>query len=68
MAKLEGQFLSASGSAFAAARRQVLASGQSVFFTEGDALYELFPDGTRKLVKQIEASTAVVPGSTYTIK
>ena len=66
--KLEGQFPAASGSAFAVARQHVLDSGQSVLLSEGDVLYEVFPDGTRKLVKRIEPPTPVVAGSTYTLK
>ena len=50
---LESQFPSASGSAFMSAREIVLASGQSVLQSEGDAIYEVFPDGRRVLVKQI---------------
>ena len=65
---LESQFPSASGSAFTAAREMVLASGQSVLQSEGGAIYEVFPDGHRVLVKQIEPPTAVVPGSIITIR
>ena len=51
--RLESQFPAVSGSAFAAAREQTLASGQSVLQSEQGMIYEVFPDGTRNLVKKI---------------
>jgi hypothetical protein len=60
--QLESQFPAASGSAFAAAREQVLASGQSVLQSEQGFIYEVFPDGRRLVVKQIEPPTPVVAG------
>ena len=66
--RLESQFPPVSGSAFAAAREQVLASGQSVLQTENGFLYEVFPDGRKVLVKQIEPTTAVTPGTKITIR
>jgi hypothetical protein len=65
---LESQFPAASGSAFAAARDSVLASGQSVLQSEQGFIYEVFPDGRRVVVKQIEPPTPVVPGSKITIR
>jgi len=59
---LESQFPTISGSAFGAARQNVLASGQSVLQSENGVIYEVFPDGRRVLVKQIEPPTADVPG------
>jgi hypothetical protein len=66
--QLESQFPALSGQAFAAARRSVLASGQSVLQTEGAFLVRVFPDGRKEVVKQIEPSTPVKRGSIYTIK
>jgi hypothetical protein len=66
--KLETQFPAVSGSAFAAARAHVLASGQSVLQSEQGVIYEVFPDGTRKRVKEIEPPTPVVSGSKITIR
>ena len=66
--QLESQFPALSGEAFAAARRSVLASGQSVLQTEGAFLVRVFPDGRKEVVKQIEPSTPVKRGSIYTIK
>jgi hypothetical protein len=59
---LEGQFPAMSGSAFAAARARVLASGQSVLQSEQGCIYEVFPDGRRILRKTIEPPISVVPG------
>lgn len=68
MERLESQFPQIAGSAFAAARARVLASGQSVLQSEGAFIYRVFPDGRRELVKQIEPPTAVVPGTKYHIR
>jgi hypothetical protein len=65
---LESQFPAASGSAFAAAREQALASGQSVLQSKQGVIYEVFPDGTRKRVKDIEPPTPVMPGRKITIQ
>lgn len=65
---LETQFPAVSGSAFTAAREQVLASGQSVLQSEQGVIYEVFPDGRRVQVKKIEAPTPVVSGSKINIR
>mgnify|MGYP001586514579 CR=1 FL=1 len=65
--RLESLFPPVSGSAFADARKQVLASGQSVLQSEGGSIYRVFPDGRKELVKQIEPPTPVIPGSKHTI-
>ena len=65
---LENQFPAVSGSAFAEASRQALASGVSVLQSNGGVIYEIFPDGTRKRVKEIEPPTRVVRGSKLTIR
>ena len=61
--KLERQFPPASGVAFAAAREQVLASGQSVLQSEDGSMFEVFPDGHRHLVKTVEPPISVTIGS-----
>jgi hypothetical protein len=66
--KIESMFPPVSGSAFAAAREQVLASGQSILQSDQGVIYEVFPNGTRKRVKEIEPPTPVVPGSKVTIR
>lgn len=65
---LESRFPAVSGQAFAAARAQVLASGQSVLQSEGGFIYRVFPDGRKELVKQIEPPTPVTPGTKLTIR
>jgi hypothetical protein len=61
--KLENQFPAVSGSAFAAARQQALDSGLSVLESRDNIVYEVFPDGHRKVIKHIEPPTPVVRGS-----
>ena len=43
-----------------------LASGNSVVVAQGGKLWEVFPDGTRRFIKEIEAPT-LVHQSRYTI-
>jgi hypothetical protein len=66
--QIESQFPAVSGSAFAAAREQVLASGQSVLESQDGVIYEVFPDGRKLPVKKIEPPTPVVSGSIFTIR
>jgi len=66
--KLESQFPAISGSAFATARAQVLASGQSVLQSQNGVIYEVFPDGHRVEVKRIDPPVQVVSGSIFTIR
>ncbi|MDB6028025.1 MAG: hypothetical protein JWM68_4248 [Verrucomicrobiales bacterium] len=66
--KLENQFPAVSGSAFAEARKQVLASGQSVFESKEGVIYEVFPDGRRVEVKRVDPPTHFVTGSVFTIR
>ena len=66
--ELETQFPAISGQAFAAAREQVLASGQSVLQSEGGFIYRQYPDGRKEKVKEIEPPTVATPGSRFTIK
>jgi hypothetical protein len=65
--RLESQFPAVSGSAFAAARQRVLASGQSVLQSEQGCIYEVDPDGGRVIVKTIDPPTLVVSGSKIAI-
>ena len=41
---------------------QALATGSSVLVSENNVLVEMFPDGTRKVLKQLEPQTAVTSG------
>jgi hypothetical protein len=66
--QLESQFPAVSGSAFAAARERVLASGQSVLQSQDGIIYEVFPDGRRAEVKRIEPPSHFVSGSIFTLR
>jgi hypothetical protein len=50
-------------SALTQAYWQTLASGHSVLESENGVIYEVHPDGTRKVVKTIAAPTPVQPGA-----
>ncbi|MCT0199078.1 hypothetical protein KQ313_05235 [Synechococcus sp. CS-1325] len=65
---LENWFPSVSGEAFAAAREQVLASGQSVLQSEGGFIIRVFPDGRKQRLKPVEAPTPVIPGTIFIIQ
>jgi hypothetical protein len=65
---LESRFPPVSGEAFAAARAQVLASGQSVLQSEGGFIVRVFPDGRKQRLRPVEAPTPVTPGTTFTIR
>ena len=41
---------------------QALASGSSVLICEDDALIEIFPDGTKKILKQLEPQSSFTVG------
>lgn len=41
---------------------QALAAGSSVLERENDSLVEVFPDGSRKIIKSLPAQTATQPG------
>ena len=60
--KLESQFPAASGSAFAAARQQALAAGLSVLESKQGVIYEVFPNGNRRRVKEITPPTPIAIG------
>lgn len=60
---LESQLPLVSGSAFAEARLQTLAAGRGVLQTEGDVIYEVFPDGSRIELKRIEPPRRYVKGT-----
>ena len=66
--QLENQFPAVSGSAFAAARQRVLASGQSVLQSQDGTIYEVFPDGQRVAVKQVEPPSHFVSGSVFILR
>ena len=65
---LENKFPTLSGVAFSRARQETLASGQSVLQSENGLIYEVFPDGRKLLVKEIEPPTPVERGSKILIR
>jgi len=66
--ELENQLPPISGQAFAQARQRALSFGLSVLETEDGFIYEVFPDGRKQIVKQIEPPVYVEPGSKFTIR
>jgi hypothetical protein len=64
---LEQQFPSVSGSAFARARERALESGHSVFQSENGVIYEVWPNGNRRVVKEIDPPTRAVAGTKFVI-
>jgi hypothetical protein len=60
---LEASFPALSGQAFAAERRKTLEAGYSVLQAVEGIIYEVFPDGQRKVVKQIERPVPTRPGT-----
>jgi len=66
--QLESQFPAVSGSAFAAARARVLASGQSILESQDGIIYEVSPDGCKRPVKKIEPPTQFVTGKIFTLR
>ncbi len=47
---------------------QALASGSSVLQSENGAIYEVFPDGTRKFIKTTTPPNAVAVGETRVVR
>ena len=52
-----------SDQAFTAARQQAFASGNSLVESSRGVLYHVSPDGTRRVLRQLEPPTPVVPGT-----
>ena len=65
---LEKELPALAGSIFVAERKKVLAAGLSVLESDHGALYEVFPNGVRKFVKNIESPTPVVAGTKIKIR
>jgi hypothetical protein len=68
IAELEQSFPAMSGVAFAAARKEALAAGQSVLHSEAGVIYEVFPVGRRIERKRIEPPTPVQIGTKVVIR
>ena len=60
---LEQQIPSLSAAAVDVAYWQALATGQAVLVSGDRALYQVFPDGTRKLVKSLDEPLSVPVGT-----
>jgi hypothetical protein len=65
---LEEQIPALAQAAVTKAYWETLASGQSVLETADGKIYEVFPDGTRRLVKEIEPAINVPYGKKITLR
>jgi hypothetical protein len=54
--------------AFKQAFWAALAAGSSVLMSENGNLVEIFPDGTRKIIKPLPPATPVTPGKKIKLK
>ena len=66
--QLELEFPAVSGVAFANAYQQAIQNGLSVVVSEGESLFEVFPDGQRKLVKTIAPPSPAQIGQKFVIR
>jgi hypothetical protein len=66
--EMEAAFPKMAGAAFANAYKRALASGHSVLRSEHGAIYEVFPDGRRKLVKKIAPPSSIKPGTKFSLR
>jgi len=64
--QLERDFPTASGVAFSNARNQAFHAGLSVMVSDGDSVFEVFPDGQRKWIKSIAPPSPAKPGQKFT--
>lgn len=60
--QLEAAFPLAAAAAFSKAYDEAIRAGHSVMVSEEGAIYEIFPDGQRKLIKKIDPPTRTRPG------
>jgi hypothetical protein len=65
--KLEEELPAKAGDVFAAARARALAAGHSVVESRNEFIYEVFPDGREKVLKQIEPSRKYRAGQKFII-
>lgn len=59
----EAHFPRLSNQAFTAARQRALSSGHSLVESSRGVLYHVSPDGARRVLRQLEPPTPVVPGT-----
>ena len=62
MERLESSFPAASGVAFANAYQQAVQAGLTVLVSEDGVLFDVFPDGQRKAIKNIAPPSITRPG------
>lgn len=60
--RLESSFAEASGGVFSNAYNLAIKAGLSVVVSDNGAIYEVFPDGQRKLIKNITPPSPAQPG------
>jgi len=65
---LEAQIPELAQAAVTIAHWRALAAGHSVLEVEGEGIYEVFPDGSRKFVQKIDPPTPVEKGKKYLIR
>ena len=68
MCFLENHIPELAQSAVTQAYWQALAAGSSVLQSENGAIYEVFPDGTRRLVKTTPPPSVVTVGETRVMR
>ncbi len=66
--ELESSFPEASGVAFSKAYDLAIKAGLSVVVSDNGAIYEVFPDGKRRLVKTITPPSPAQPGRKLTLQ
>ncbi len=66
--QLESSFAAASGAAFSEAYNLAIKAGLSVVVSDNGAIYEVFPDGHRRLVKTITPPSPAQPGRKLTLQ
>ncbi len=65
---LEEQIPALSAAAVTVAYWAALSAGHSVLEVEGDAIVEVFPDGTHRVVRAIEPATLAVTGTKLVLR
>jgi hypothetical protein len=68
MSYLEEHIPELADAAFTQAYWAALASGSSVLVSENGKLVEVFPDGTKKFIKDLPSPTRATPGQRYILR
>jgi hypothetical protein len=64
---LEASFPAASGAAFSGAYAKAVRAGLTVVVSEQGQIYEVYPNGQRRLLKSIAPPSPAQPGQKFTI-